>query len=160
MVTHVVILAHFLSLYLTFYRHSYPERQEQLGLSALLKGISTDISPVGSGIQPSNLSVNGPTLLTLPPASFFLSLSPSLPLSQASDVIEDLEQTVAQLRQQLQDSEHRRLKQLGDTENKLQQEKADLQHHCEKKVRALHNEAEKEREETKKKISKLEESLK
>uniref|UniRef100_A0A4W5QHF1 Uncharacterized protein n=1 Tax=Hucho hucho TaxID=62062 RepID=A0A4W5QHF1_9TELE len=30
----------------------------------------------------------------------------------ASDVIEDLEQTVTQLRQQLQDSEHRRLKQL------------------------------------------------
>jgi hypothetical protein len=78
----------------------------------LLKGISTDISPVGSGIQPSNLSVNGPTLLTLPPASLFLSIPPSLPLSQASDVIEDLEQTVAQLRQQLQDSEHRRLKQL------------------------------------------------
>ncbi|KAM9471969.1 centrosomal protein of 112 kDa isoform 2-T4 [Salvelinus alpinus] len=79
---------------------------------------------------------------------------------KASDVIEDLEQTVAQLRQQLQDSEHRRLKQLRDTENKLQQEKADLQHHCEKKVRALHNEAEREREEAKKKISKLEESLK
>ncbi|XP_064843123.1 centrosomal protein of 112 kDa [Oncorhynchus masou masou] len=84
----------------------------------------------------------------------------TLSAAKASDVIEDLEQTVAQLRQQLQDSEHRRLKQLRDTENKLQQEKADLQHHCEKKVRALHNEAEKEREETKKKISKLEESLK
>uniref|UniRef100_A0A8C7K799 Centrosomal protein 112 n=1 Tax=Oncorhynchus kisutch TaxID=8019 RepID=A0A8C7K799_ONCKI len=84
----------------------------------------------------------------------------TLSAAKASDVIEDLEQTVAQLRQQLQDSEHRRLKQLRDTENKLQQEKADLQHHCEKKVRALHNEAEKEREETKKKISELEESLK
>ncbi|XP_029626996.1 centrosomal protein of 112 kDa isoform X1 [Salmo trutta] len=84
----------------------------------------------------------------------------TLSAAKASDVIEDLEQTVAQLRQQLQDSEHRRLKQLRDTENKLQQEKADLQHHCEKKVRVLHNEAEKEREEAKKKISKLEESLK
>ncbi|XP_045575960.1 centrosomal protein of 112 kDa isoform X2 [Salmo salar] len=84
----------------------------------------------------------------------------TLSAAKASDVIEDLEQTVAQLRQQLQDSEHRRLKQLRDTENKLQQEKADLQHDCEKKVRVLHNEAEKEREEAKKKISKLEESLK
>ncbi|XP_045066643.1 centrosomal protein of 112 kDa-like [Coregonus clupeaformis] len=84
----------------------------------------------------------------------------TLSAAKASDVIEDLEQTVAQLRQQLQDSEHRRLKQLRDTEKKLQQEKADLQHDGEKKVRALHNQAEKEREEAKKKISKLEESLK
>uniref|UniRef100_A0A8K9XWF7 Centrosomal protein 112 n=1 Tax=Oncorhynchus mykiss TaxID=8022 RepID=A0A8K9XWF7_ONCMY len=37
----------------------------------------------------------------------------TLSAAKASDVIEDLEQTVAQLRQQLQDSEHRRLKQLG-----------------------------------------------
>uniref|UniRef100_A0A8C7K7R2 Centrosomal protein 112 n=1 Tax=Oncorhynchus kisutch TaxID=8019 RepID=A0A8C7K7R2_ONCKI len=36
----------------------------------------------------------------------------TLSAAKASDVIEDLEQTVAQLRQQLQDSEHRRLKQL------------------------------------------------
>ncbi|XP_045069656.1 centrosomal protein of 112 kDa isoform X2 [Coregonus clupeaformis] len=84
----------------------------------------------------------------------------TLSAAKASNVIEDLEQTVAQLRQQLQDSEHRRLKQLRDTDKKLQQEKADLQHDGEKKVRALHNQAEKEREEANKKISKLEESLK
>uniref|UniRef100_A0AAZ3SNS0 Centrosomal protein 112 n=1 Tax=Oncorhynchus tshawytscha TaxID=74940 RepID=A0AAZ3SNS0_ONCTS len=36
----------------------------------------------------------------------------TLSAAKASDLIEDMEQTVAQLRQQLQDSEHRRLKQL------------------------------------------------
>uniref|UniRef100_A0A6Q2YQB9 DUF4485 domain-containing protein n=1 Tax=Esox lucius TaxID=8010 RepID=A0A6Q2YQB9_ESOLU len=83
----------------------------------------------------------------------------ALSAAKASDMIEDLEQTVAQLRQQLHDSEHRRQKQLRDTENKFQQDKADLQCDIEKKVRALHNEAEKEREEAGKKMSKLEESL-
>uniref|UniRef100_A0AAY5K7K5 DUF4485 domain-containing protein n=1 Tax=Esox lucius TaxID=8010 RepID=A0AAY5K7K5_ESOLU len=62
----------------------------------------------------------------------------ALSAAKASDMIEDLEQTVAQLRQQLHDSEHRRQKQLRVS---------------------LHNEAEKEREEAGKKMSKLEESL-
>ncbi|KAL0993146.1 hypothetical protein UPYG_G00103830 [Umbra pygmaea] len=83
----------------------------------------------------------------------------ALSAAKASEVIEDLEQTVAQLRQQLQDSDHRRQKQLRDTENKLQQEKAALQQDSEKKARVLLNEAEQEREEAKKKIAKLEESL-
>uniref|UniRef100_A0A8L0DJN2 Centrosomal protein 112 n=1 Tax=Oncorhynchus mykiss TaxID=8022 RepID=A0A8L0DJN2_ONCMY len=51
----------------------------------------------------------------------------TLSAAKASDVIEDLEQTVAQLRQQLQDSEHRRLKQLGV--NWQEQERMRLQQH-------------------------------
>uniref|UniRef100_A0A3P8XJ00 DUF4485 domain-containing protein n=1 Tax=Esox lucius TaxID=8010 RepID=A0A3P8XJ00_ESOLU len=61
----------------------------------------------------------------------------ALSAAKASDMIEDLEQTVAQLRQQLHDSEHRRQKQLRDTENKFQQDKADLQCDIEKKVHTL-----------------------
>uniref|UniRef100_A0A8C7KBN6 Centrosomal protein 112 n=1 Tax=Oncorhynchus kisutch TaxID=8019 RepID=A0A8C7KBN6_ONCKI len=51
----------------------------------------------------------------------------TLSAAKASDVIEDLEQTVAQLRQQLQDSEHRRLKQLRV--NWQEQERMRLQQH-------------------------------
>uniref|UniRef100_A0AAY5L3Y7 DUF4485 domain-containing protein n=1 Tax=Esox lucius TaxID=8010 RepID=A0AAY5L3Y7_ESOLU len=95
------------------------------------------IGPRNGGI----MMFYAPSLLAPPlsPSLFFIQQSLSLSIRQASDMIEDLEQTVAQLRQQLHDSEHRRQKQL--------------------RVRALHNEAEKEREEAGKKMSKLEESL-
>ncbi|XP_071766552.2 centrosomal protein of 112 kDa [Centroberyx gerrardi] len=83
----------------------------------------------------------------------------ALSAAKASEVIEDLEQTVAQLKQQFQDGEHRRQKQLREQEILFQQEKDQLQINCEKKVLAIHNEAEKERTEAKKKIAKLEDVL-
>uniref|UniRef100_A0A3B5LRH1 Centrosomal protein 112 n=1 Tax=Xiphophorus couchianus TaxID=32473 RepID=A0A3B5LRH1_9TELE len=53
---------------------------------------------------------------------------------QASEMIEILETTVAQFKQQLQESEYRRQQQVRDQEMKFQQEKDDLQACCEKKV--------------------------
>uniref|UniRef100_A0A3B4YPC4 Centrosomal protein 112 n=1 Tax=Seriola lalandi dorsalis TaxID=1841481 RepID=A0A3B4YPC4_SERLL len=58
-----------------------------------------------------------------------------LSATKASEVIEDYEKTAAHLKQQLQDSEHRRHQQLRDQEIKFQQEKDELQINCEKKVR-------------------------
>uniref|UniRef100_A0A667YY54 Centrosomal protein 112 n=1 Tax=Myripristis murdjan TaxID=586833 RepID=A0A667YY54_9TELE len=76
----------------------------------------------------------------------------ALSAAKASEVIEDLEQTVAHLKQQFQDSEHRRQKQLkvcrGGT--------CGYMFLC---VLAVHSEAEKERTEAKKKIAKLEEVI-
>ncbi|XP_030646111.1 centrosomal protein of 112 kDa [Chanos chanos] len=83
----------------------------------------------------------------------------ALSAAKASEVIEDLERTVVQLRQQLQDSEQRRQRQLRDQESKTQQEMADLRNSSEKKVRALQSELEKECTDAKKKIGKMEESL-
>ncbi|XP_019957444.2 centrosomal protein of 112 kDa isoform X1 [Paralichthys olivaceus] len=83
----------------------------------------------------------------------------TLSAAKASEVIEDLEKTVAQLKQHLQDSEHRRHQQVRDQEIKFQQEKDELQINCEKKVLADHSEAEKEKSEAKRKIAKLEDAL-
>ncbi|XP_053095019.1 centrosomal protein of 112 kDa isoform X2 [Pangasianodon hypophthalmus] len=83
----------------------------------------------------------------------------ALSAAKASEVIEDLEQMVARLKQQLRDSEHQRQKQLRELENKMQHEKMDLQHTCDKKVQALQAELEKERTEARKKSMKLEEAL-
>ncbi|XP_060946862.1 centrosomal protein of 112 kDa [Limanda limanda] len=83
----------------------------------------------------------------------------ALSAAKASEVIEDLENTVAQLKQHLQDNEHRRHQQARDQEIKFQQEKDELQINCEKKVLAVHSEAEKEKSEAKRKIAKLEDAL-
>ncbi|XP_029997601.1 centrosomal protein of 112 kDa isoform X2 [Sphaeramia orbicularis] len=83
----------------------------------------------------------------------------TLSTAKASELIEELEKTVAQLRQQIQDSEHQRQKQVRDQGIKFQQEKDELQINCEKKVLAIHSEAEKERAEAKRKIAKLEDTL-
>ncbi|KAM3863887.1 centrosomal protein of 112 kDa [Diretmus argenteus] len=83
----------------------------------------------------------------------------ALSAAKASEMIDDLEQTVAQLKQQFHESEYKRQKQLRDQETKYQQDKDELQNNCEKKVLAIHNEAEKERTEAKKKIAKLEDAL-
>ncbi|KAL4657916.1 centrosomal protein of 112 kDa isoform X1 [Arapaima gigas] len=82
-----------------------------------------------------------------------------LSATKAAEMMKDLEQLVSQLRQQLQDSEHKRQKQLRDQESKFQQEKLDLQHASEKKVRSLQNELESDRMEAKKRITKLEDAL-
>ncbi|XP_072550314.1 centrosomal protein of 112 kDa isoform X3 [Salminus brasiliensis] len=83
----------------------------------------------------------------------------ALSAAKASEVIEDLEHMMAQLKQQLQDSEHRRQKQLRELENKMQQETKELQHNSEIKVQALQVELEKERAEARRKANKLEDAL-
>nr|XP_033500681.1 centrosomal protein of 112 kDa isoform X3 [Epinephelus lanceolatus] len=83
----------------------------------------------------------------------------ALSAAKASEVIEELEKTVALLKQQLLDSEHRRHQQVRDQEMKFHQEKDEVQINCEKKVLAIHSEAEKERTEAKRKIAKLEDAL-
>ncbi|XP_058264579.1 centrosomal protein of 112 kDa isoform X2 [Hemibagrus wyckioides] len=83
----------------------------------------------------------------------------ALSAAKATEVIEDLEQMVARLKQQLRDSEHQRQKQLRELENKLQHEIMDLQHTSDKKVQSLQAELEKERTEARKKSMKLEEAL-
>ncbi|KAM4717696.1 centrosomal protein of 112 kDa isoform 2-T2 [Anableps anableps] len=83
----------------------------------------------------------------------------ALSAAKTSKVIEDLEKTVAQLKQQLQESEYRRNQQVRDQEMKFQKEKDELQTSCETKVLAVHSEAEREQIEAKRKIAKLEDEL-
>uniref|UniRef100_A0A671MN75 Centrosomal protein of 112 kDa-like n=1 Tax=Sinocyclocheilus anshuiensis TaxID=1608454 RepID=A0A671MN75_9TELE len=83
----------------------------------------------------------------------------ALSAAKASEVIEDLEQTVIHLKQQIQETENRRQKQLRDQENKMQQEITDLQNITDKKLQTLQAELEKERANSKRKMSKMEESL-
>ncbi|XP_034047132.1 centrosomal protein of 112 kDa-like isoform X1 [Thalassophryne amazonica] len=83
----------------------------------------------------------------------------TLSAAKASEVIDDLEKTISQLREQLQTSEQKRHKQIREQEISFQQEKDELQVSCEKKVLAIRSEAEKERAEAKKKIAKLEEAF-
>ncbi|XP_071066858.1 centrosomal protein of 112 kDa isoform X2 [Dasypus novemcinctus] len=79
----------------------------------------------------------------------------ALSASKASGMIEELEQSICQLKQQLQESEHQRKQQLKDQENKFQMEKSHLKRTYEKK-----NELDKEKEDAQKKIHKFEEALK
>uniref|UniRef100_A0A8C1T153 Centrosomal protein 112 n=1 Tax=Cyprinus carpio TaxID=7962 RepID=A0A8C1T153_CYPCA len=58
----------------------------------------------------------------------------ALSAAKASEVIEDLEQTVIHLKLQIQEAENRKQKQLRDQENKMQQEITDLQNITDKKV--------------------------
>ncbi|KAM9746009.1 centrosomal protein of 112 kDa isoform 2-T2 [Menidia menidia] len=83
----------------------------------------------------------------------------ALSAAKASEVMGDLEKTVVQIKQQLQDSEHRRNQQIRDQEIKFQQEKDELQINLEKKVLAAQSEAEREKTEAKRKIAKLEDAL-
>ncbi|KAJ8251773.1 hypothetical protein GJAV_G00225280 [Gymnothorax javanicus] len=85
----------------------------------------------------------------------FLQQEHALSAAKASDVIVDLEQCVAHLRQQLQDCESKRARQLREQESKS----SELLHAVEKKVRSLQNEVEKEKMDANKKVSKLEEAL-
>ncbi|XP_051570286.1 centrosomal protein of 112 kDa-like isoform X2 [Myxocyprinus asiaticus] len=83
----------------------------------------------------------------------------ALSAAKASEVIEDLEQTVNHLKQKIQEAENRRQRQLRDQENKMQQDLTDLQHNTDKKLQMLQAELVKERADGGKKISTLEESL-
>ncbi|XP_077086735.1 centrosomal protein of 112 kDa isoform X3 [Siphateles boraxobius] len=83
----------------------------------------------------------------------------TLSAAKASEVIEDLEQTVILLKQEIQETENRRQRQLRDQENKMQQEITDLQNSTVKKLQTLQAQLEKERVDSKRKISKMEDSL-
>ncbi|XP_019132830.2 centrosomal protein of 112 kDa isoform X1 [Larimichthys crocea] len=83
----------------------------------------------------------------------------ALSAAKASEVIGEFEKSVAQLKQQLMESEHRRHQEVRDQGIKLQQEKDELQINCEKKVLTIQSEADKERAEAKRKIAKLEDAL-
>nr|XP_048673423.1 centrosomal protein of 112 kDa isoform X4 [Caretta caretta] len=90
----------------------------------------------------------------------FMKQEHALSAAKASDVIEELEQRVSELKQQLQESEHQRQQQLRDQEHKFQQEKLHLERIHEKKIHGFQNDLDKEREDAQKKIRKLEEALK
>uniref|UniRef100_A0A9J8AND7 Centrosomal protein 112 n=1 Tax=Cyprinus carpio carpio TaxID=630221 RepID=A0A9J8AND7_CYPCA len=83
----------------------------------------------------------------------------ALSAAKASEVIEDLEQTVIHLKLQIQEAENRKQKQLRDQENKMQQEITDLQNITDKKLQTLQAELEKERANSKRKMNKMENSL-
>ncbi|XP_051905475.1 centrosomal protein of 112 kDa isoform X1 [Hippocampus zosterae] len=83
----------------------------------------------------------------------------ALSVAKASEVMEDFEKTIAQLKQQLLVSEHQRQTQVRDQVLKFQKEKEELQILLDKKVLALQNEAEKERTQAKKQMTKLEDAL-
>ncbi|XP_056263390.1 centrosomal protein of 112 kDa isoform X3 [Pseudoliparis swirei] len=82
-----------------------------------------------------------------------------LSAAKSSEVMEDLEKTVALLKQQLLDSQLRRHQQVRDQEMKFHLEKDEVRINCEKKVLAIHSEAENERTEAKRKMAKLEDAL-
>ncbi|KFQ54348.1 Centrosomal protein of 112 kDa, partial [Nestor notabilis] len=90
----------------------------------------------------------------------FIKQEHALSAAKASDAIEELQHSVALLKQQLQDSEHQRQQQLRDQEYKLQQEKLHLERVFEKQIHGIRNDLDKERGDAQKKIRKLEETLK
>ncbi|MGH0143745.1 UNVERIFIED_CONTAM: hypothetical protein FKN15_044773 [Acipenser sinensis] len=59
----------------------------------------------------------------------------ALSAAKAADVIDDLEQTVSQLKKQLQESEHKRQHQLMEQDSKFQLEKSNIEHLNDKKQR-------------------------
>ncbi|XP_028310902.1 centrosomal protein of 112 kDa isoform X2 [Gouania willdenowi] len=83
----------------------------------------------------------------------------ALSAAKASEVMEEFEKTVAQLKQQLQENDYRRQQQVRDQEMKFLQEKNEYQMSYEKKVQVAHSEAENEKSELKRKIAKLEDTL-
>ncbi|XP_078510436.1 centrosomal protein of 112 kDa isoform X3 [Lissotriton helveticus] len=90
----------------------------------------------------------------------FITQDHATSAAKASEVIEELEQCVSQLKQQLQESEHQRQQQLRDKEIKFQQELLLQEHLHEKKVHAIQSELEQEKGSAQKKAHKLEEALK
>ncbi|XP_028842018.1 centrosomal protein of 112 kDa isoform X2 [Denticeps clupeoides] len=73
----------------------------------------------------------------------------TLSAAKASEAVEDLERTVAQLRQCLQDRELQKKQQLQDQENRFQNELVELRHKSEKKALKLQTELEKEKTDAK-----------
>nr|XP_056710831.1 centrosomal protein of 112 kDa isoform X1 [Euleptes europaea] len=89
----------------------------------------------------------------------FMKQEHALSAAKASDVIEELEQCVSQLKQQLVESEHQRQKQLRDQEQTFLQEKIYLERSHESKIQGLQNDFDKERTDSRTKIRRLEDIL-
>ncbi|MEE6506899.1 hypothetical protein FKM82_007894 [Ascaphus truei] len=90
----------------------------------------------------------------------YITQQNALSAAKASDVIEELEQRVSQLKQQLQELEHQRQQQLREQESRFQKDTFHLERLSDKKVHDLQNKLEEEREKGLKKVSKLEGTLK
>ncbi|XP_043941043.1 centrosomal protein of 112 kDa isoform X2 [Protopterus annectens] len=89
----------------------------------------------------------------------FMMQEQALSAAKASGVIEELEYTISQLKQQVQDVDHQKQQHLRDLESKFQHERLQQEHIHEKKIHSLQSEMEKERAELQKRIRKLEECL-
>ncbi|XP_061892528.1 centrosomal protein of 112 kDa-like isoform X2 [Entelurus aequoreus] len=83
----------------------------------------------------------------------------TLSVAKASEVMEDFEKSISELKQQLVVSEHQRQTQARDQDLKFQQEKDELQISYNAKVLALHSEVDKERTEDRRKTAKLEDAF-
>ncbi|XP_061892818.1 centrosomal protein of 112 kDa-like isoform X2 [Entelurus aequoreus] len=83
----------------------------------------------------------------------------ALSVAKASEVMEDFEKSISELKQQLVVSEHQRQTQARDQDLKFQQEKEELQISYNAKVLALHSEVDKERTEDRRKTAKLEDAF-
>ncbi|XP_062422190.1 centrosomal protein of 112 kDa [Pungitius pungitius] len=82
-----------------------------------------------------------------------------LSAAKSSEVMGDLEKTIAALKQQLLDVQNQSHQQVKDQETRFHQETDEVRIDCEKKVLAIQNEAENERTEATRKIAKLEDAL-
>ncbi|NXU91510.1 CE112 protein, partial [Xiphorhynchus elegans] len=90
----------------------------------------------------------------------FIKQEQALSAAKTSDMIEELQRSVALLKQQLQESEHQRQQQLRDQEYKVQQDKLHWERVYEKQINVIQNDLDKERGDAQKKIRKLEDTLK
>ncbi|XP_048466767.1 centrosomal protein of 112 kDa isoform X2 [Rhincodon typus] len=79
--------------------------------------------------------------------------------AKASNVIEELEQNVFQLKKELQESEHQKQQWLRNQMGKFEQERLHLEHLYEKKIHALQSEKDLEKTDAMKQIRNLEEAF-
>ncbi|XP_043571167.1 centrosomal protein of 112 kDa [Chiloscyllium plagiosum] len=81
------------------------------------------------------------------------------PTPEASNLIEELEQNVFQLKKELQESEHQKQQQLRNQVGKSEQERLHLEHLYEKKIQTLQTEKDQEKTGAMKQIRNLEEAF-
>ncbi|XP_072414988.1 centrosomal protein of 112 kDa isoform X4 [Chiloscyllium punctatum] len=79
--------------------------------------------------------------------------------AKASNIIEELEQNVFQLKKELQESEHQKQQQLRNQVGKSEQERLHLEHLYEKKIQTLQTEKDQEKTGAMKQIRNLEEAF-
>ncbi|XP_038047309.1 centrosomal protein of 112 kDa-like [Patiria miniata] len=89
----------------------------------------------------------------------FMKTEHSLSLAKSVDTIRELEQHIQDLKQQLQDSEHRRQRELRDLESMLKQDKLHQENLHEKQIMSLRSELEGERQDNHNKILKLQQTI-
>ncbi|XP_078385152.1 centrosomal protein of 112 kDa isoform X2 [Cetorhinus maximus] len=79
--------------------------------------------------------------------------------AKATDVIEELEQNISQLKKELQEIEHQKQQQLRNEEGRFERVKLHLEHLHEKKMHAFQTERDQEKTDAVKQIRKLEEAF-